>query len=130
MRPSWAQPCVVNTLSSARKQAWGAGGAVGRGVRSCCPQARRQRSQRPGEPGWLWKQCRSVVSDSLRPHGLEPARLLCPKDSPGKDTGVGCCSLLHGIVPNQGWNPSLLHRRQVVYCLSRRGALRVGGLGA
>ena len=31
----------------------------------------------------------SVVSDSLWPHGLEPARLLCPGDSPGKDTGVG-----------------------------------------
>ena len=32
---------------------------------------------------------RSVVSDCLRPHGLEPARLLCPWDSPGKNTGVG-----------------------------------------
>ena len=30
----------------------------------------------------------SVVSDSLRPHGLWPARLLCPWDSPGKNTGV------------------------------------------
>ena len=32
----------------------------------------------------------SVVSDSLRPHGLWPPRLLCPWDSPGKNTGVGC----------------------------------------
>ena len=32
---------------------------------------------------------RSVVSDSLRPHGLEPARLLCPWDSPGKNTSPG-----------------------------------------
>ena len=33
---------------------------------------------------------RSVVPDSLRPHGLQPTRLLCPWDFPGKDTGVGC----------------------------------------
>ena len=32
---------------------------------------------------------RSVASHSLRPHGLQPARLLCPWDSPGKNTGVG-----------------------------------------
>ena len=30
-----------------------------------------------------------VVSDSLWPRGLQPARLLCPWDSPGKNTGVG-----------------------------------------
>ena len=30
------------------------------------------------------------VSDSSRPHGLQPTRLLCPWDSPGKNTGVGC----------------------------------------
>ena len=28
----------------------------------------------------------SVMTDSLRPHGLQPARLLCPQDSPGKNT--------------------------------------------
>ena len=32
----------------------------------------------------------SVVSDSLRPHGLRPTRLLCPQNSPGTHTGVGC----------------------------------------
>ena len=36
----------------------------------------------------------SVVSDSVRPHRRQPTRLLCPWDSPGKDTGVGCHSLL------------------------------------
>ena len=41
----------------------------------------------------------SVVSDSLRPFGLQPARLLCPWDSPGKNTGVGCHFLLQGIFP-------------------------------
>ena len=32
----------------------------------------------------------SVVPDSLRPHRLQPTRLLCPWDFPSKDTGVGC----------------------------------------
>ena len=40
---------------------------------------------------------RSVVSDSLGPHGLYPARLLCPWDFPGKNAGVGCHFLLQGI---------------------------------
>ena len=44
----------------------------------------------------------SVVSDSLRPHGLWPARLLCPWDSPGKNTGKGCHALLQGIFLTQG----------------------------
>ena len=39
-------------------------------------------------------QVASVVSDSLRPHGLQPTRLLRPCDSPGKNTGVGCHFLL------------------------------------
>ena len=52
---------------------------------------------------------RSVVSNSLQPHGLQPARLLCPWDSPGKNTGVGCHSLLQGFFPTQGSNPHLLH---------------------
>ena len=36
-------------------------------------------------------------------------RLLCPWDSPGKNTGVGCHFLLQGILPTQGSNPHLLH---------------------
>ena len=36
----------------------------------------------------------SVMSHSLRPHGLQPSRLLCPWNSPGKNTGVGCHFLL------------------------------------
>ena len=30
------------------------------------------------------------MSDSERPHGLQPTRLLSPWDFPGKSTGVGC----------------------------------------
>ena len=33
---------------------------------------------------------RSVVSDSLRPHELQPIRLLRPWGFPGENTGVGC----------------------------------------
>ena len=55
-----------------------------------------------------------VVSDSLRPHELQPARLLCPWDSPGKNTGVGCHALLQGIFPIQGLNLGLLHCRQIL----------------
>ena len=52
------------------------------------------------------------MSNSLRPHGLQPARLLCPWDFPGNYTGVGCLSLLQGIFPTQGSNLGLPHYRQ------------------
>ena len=39
----------------------------------------------------------SVMSNSLQPHGLSPTRLLGPWNSPGKNTGAGCHSLLQGI---------------------------------
>ena len=46
-----------------------------------------------------WKWSRSVVSNTVWPHGLQPTRLLRPLDFPGKSTGVGCHCLLHwGIV--------------------------------
>ena len=50
----------------------------------------------------------SVLSDSLQPCGLEPTRLLCPRRSPGKNTGVGCHFLLQGIFPTQGLSLHLL----------------------
>ena len=43
----------------------------------------------------------SVVFDSVRPHRRQPTRLLCPWDSPGKNTGVGCHFLLHPILKKQ-----------------------------
>ena len=64
----------------------------------------------------------SVVSDSLQPHGLQPTRLLCPWNSPSKDTGVGCHSLFQGMFPAQGWNPGLLYCRQILYHLSHQGS--------
>ena len=49
-----------------------------------------------------------MVSNSLRPHRLQPTRLPRPWDSPGKNTGVGCQALLQEIFPTQGSNPHLL----------------------
>ena len=51
-------------------------------------------------------ESRTVVSDSLRPRGLQPTRLLRPWDFSGKSTGVGC------------------------HCLSRQGSPRVLEWGA
>ena len=58
---------------------------------------------------------------TLRPHGLQPIRLLCPWDSPGKNTRVGSQALLQGIFLTQRLNPGLLHCRQILYCLSHQG---------
>ena len=65
----------------------------------------------------------SVVSSCLWPLGLEPARVLCPWNSPGKNTGVDCHFLLQGIFPTQGSNSGLHHCRQILYVLNH------GGLG-
>ena len=55
----------------------------------------------------------SVVSNSLRPHGL-----YSPWNSPGQNTGVGSLFLLQAIFPTQGLNPDLPHCRQILYQLS------------
>ena len=52
------------------------------------------------------------MSDSL-----QPTRLLCPWDSPGKNTGVGGRSLLQAIFPTQRLKPGLLRCRQILYHL-------------
>ena len=50
----------------------------------------------------------SVVSDSLHPTDYNLPGSVCPWDSSGKNTGVGCLVLLQGIFPTEGLNPSLL----------------------
>ena len=60
----------------------------------------------------LWKVkgiVASVMSNSLRPHGLQPTKLLCPWNSPGKNTGVSCHTFLQWIFPTQVSSPHLLH---------------------
>ena len=59
---------------------------------------------------------------TLRPHGLQSIRLLCPWDFPGKDPGVGGHLLLQGIFPTQGSKLGLLHCRQILYWLSYKGS--------
>ena len=59
----------------------------------------------------------SVVSDSLRPHGL-----YSPWNSPGQYTGVSSCSLLQGMFPTQESNPGLPHCKWILYQLSHLGS--------
>ena len=70
-----------------------------------------------------------VVSESLWPHGLLPARLLYPLDFPGKNTGGGCHFLLQGIFPTQGSNLGLLHCRWILYWLSYQGSSALNKAG-
>ena len=68
---------------------------------------------------------RSVVSDSLWPHGL-----YSPWNSPGQNTGVGSLSLLQGIFPTEGSNPGLLHCRWILYHLSHKRKPKNTGVGS
>ena len=65
----------------------------------------------------LWSESGSVMSDSLRPHGL-----YSPWNSPGQNTGVGSLSFLQGIFPTQVSNPGLPHCRRILYQLSHKGS--------
>ena len=65
----------------------------------------------------------SVVSDSLQCYGLVPARLLCPWDSPGENTGVGLHALLQGIFPTQGLNPRLLNWQKNSLLMTHQGGI-------
>ena len=95
----------------------------------------------------------SVVSDSLRPHGLYSpwnftGLVPSPEDLPNleidprspalqvdalpvkpqgkpKNTGMGSLAILQGIFPTQGLNPGLLHCRQILYQLSHKGSPRI-----
>ena len=60
----------------------------------------------------------SVVSDSFVTLWTVDRQAPLSMGSPGKNTGVGCHSLLKGISLTQGLNPSLLHCRQIPHCLS------------
>ena len=57
---------------------------------------------------WLCVLSHSAMPDSPWPYGLKPTRLLCPWDSPGKNTAAGCHALLQRVFPTQGSNPCFL----------------------
>ena len=65
-------------------------------------------------------ESRSVVSDSLWPHGLYSSW-----NSPGQNTGVGSLSIPQGIFPTQGSNPGFSHCRWILYQLSHKGSPRI-----
>ena len=69
---------------------------------------------------WCESVSRLVMSDSLPPHELQPIRLLYPWNSPGKNTTVGCYSLLQGIFLIQGSNlgPHTADRFFTVWAIS------------
>ena len=66
-------------------------------------------------------ESRSVVSNSLQPHGL-----CSPGNSPGQNTGVGSLSLIQGIFPTQGSNSGLQCCRWILYQLSHKGSPCIG----
>ena len=67
----------------------------------------------------------SVMSGSLWPPWTLPDRLLCPRNSPGQNNGVGNHSLLQGTFPTQGLNPGLPFCRRTVYHLSHQVSPRI-----
>ena len=72
--------------------------------------------------------CAVTVSLSLVPLFVTPWTIYSPpgssvhRDSPGRNSGVGCYPLLQGIFPSQGSNPGLPHCLQILYCLSHQGS--------
>ena len=68
-------------------------------------QVKKQTNKKPNSLYILEEGCESeshsVMSNSLRPHGI-----YSPWNSPGQNTGLGSLSLLQGIFPTQGSNPT------------------------
>ena len=97
---SWRMPCVVrDTLRS-----WNPSGAT-EGIEETkqagrLPGAPRNVHFRPWHVSSPINASESVTcsetSDSLRPYGLKPTRLLCPWDSPGQNTGGVAISFSRG----------------------------------
>ena len=61
-----------------------------------------------------------VLVTQSRPTLCDP--MVCPRDFPGKNTGVDCHSLLQGTFLSQASNPGLPHCRQTPYPLSHQGS--------
>jgi len=80
---------------------------------SACPFQWLSTVTKPGTLHCSWPHIYKVIFSlsyaQSCPTVCEPARLLCPWDSPGKNTGVSCHGLLQGIFTTQGLNPCLLH---------------------
>ena len=91
----------------------------------------------PSEPGpagspkaWplLWTPimpCAQSGPTLCSPRTLQPSRLQCPCNPPGKNTGVGKHSLLQRIFLTRGLDPGLLHCRRILHHLSHKGSPRL-----
>ena len=90
--------------------------SLGVACRFGCSAARRILVPKKEKVKVLVAQSCPTLSDPL------DTRLLCPWNSLGKNTGVGCHSFLQGIFPTQGLNPGLLHCRWILYQLSQQGS--------
>ena len=77
---------------------------------------------------WLYPVLCLVAQSCLtlcNPVDCSPPGSSVHGDSPGKNTGMGCCALLQGIFQTQGLNPGLPHCRQILYFLSHQGSPRI-----
>ena len=77
------------------------------------------------QKGYVLMLSRSVMSNSLQPHGLQPARTLHPWGFFKQQHWSGLPALLQGIFPTHGLNPDLPHCRWILYCLSHQGSPRM-----
>ena len=83
------------------------------------PQNVRLRCKKLPQTTWVKEgESRSVISDSLQPHGL-----YSPWNFPGQNTEVGSRPLLQGIFSTQGSNPGFPHCKQILYQLSHKGRI-------
>ena len=80
---------------------------------------------------WLcWALSLSVWLFATPWSAAHQAPLSVHGDSPGKNTGVGCHTLLQGIFPIQRLNPGLPHCRQILYQLSYQRSPKIAGVGS
>ena len=73
-----------------------------------------------GGGGLVTESCQTLCN----PMDCSPPGSSVHGDSPGKNTGVVCHSLLQGIFPTQGSKLHLLHCRWILYCWATREAPR------
>ena len=69
--------------------------------------------------------CAQSLPTLFDPMNWSPLGSSAHGDSPGKNTGVDCRSLLQGIFPTQGLSPGLPHWRRISYCLNHQASPRV-----
>ena len=126
MQSSWWFMCII--LSSSERRAWGKAHMLSVLWRFD-PGIGYDEGSWDGELPWIICVLAQSRPTLQRPHGLQTARLLCPWDSPGKNTGVCCHLLLQGIFLTQGSNLHLLHWQEGSWPLAPPGKLWIIWIG-